>query len=758
MRSLFSLTIILILIIVFPADLIRAREVGDPVTDGGRDDLGIIVMDGSGVHDIGELLLHTGNWGIFGSYPTATFPFSQYPSAEWPAGSGVEHLYVAGIWIGAVRAGVPSVSTSAYDMEFMPTDDPIDIIYNSYEGAPGGNRLPSPLADDDGDGMIDEDWLDGHDNDGDGLIDEDFAAISPQMFSSWFADNMPGITNSYPEHNPLDIMVRMETYQWDEDRFDDFVGVKLTVTNIGDEGLEDIYFGMFVDGDVGRRSSGQYWLDDATGYWNGVRCTDIGPAHVNIGYVYDADGDGGMTTSYFGAMIMGHPVDPLGLAAPVRAGINSYQVFSGDQPYENGGDPVNDFQRYDLMSRRQIDRNNGGPADIRFLVSTGPFAGLGPGESLVFDLGLVAGDGLTGLLENAASCVRLYDGIWFDHDGDPSTGVEGRETPVHGPASGVVIDACRPELSDPIDILEHETVWINADCEQEDMFADFCRYGAGDSLIYMTGVAGRETQVHWTLEQPPEPPMLTGALDIKPGTCRNPFNIKNFDFIMSGNPNKGGKMPVAVLGREGFDVTEIVVSTIRLNGVAPLSQGQSFCDIAGPGEEDGPCNCSVEGPDGYTDLMLKFSNREIAATRVILSIPEPGEKWVLTMTGELEDGTAFQMSDCVTFVGKPPKSEKQDRHYLLTGETRLVGASPNPFNPATTIAFELASPGEVSITVYDVSGRMIRSLVDAYLPAGMHEVTWNGQDGSGTAVASGVYFYRLVAGEIMETRKMVLLR
>jgi len=286
------------------------------------------------------------------------------------------------------------------------------------------------------------------------------------------------------------------------------------------------------------------------------------------------------------------------------------------------------------------------------------------------------------------------------------------------------------------------------------MFADFCRYGAGDSLIFMTGVAGRETQVHWTLEQPP---LMAGSLDIKPGTCRNPFNIRNFDFIMSGNPDKGGRMPVAVLGGEGFDVTGIDVSTVRLNGVAPLSRGQSFCDVAGPGEEDGPCNCSVEGPDGYTDLLLKFSNQEVAATRLILSIPEPGEQWTLTMTGEFDDGTKFQMSDCVTFVGEPPKPDKPDRP-MLTGGTRLVGASPNPFNPVTTIMFELAAPGEVSVTVYDVSGRMIRSLVDGRLPAGMHEVTWNGLDGSGSAVASGVYFYRLVAGEVVQTRKMVLLR
>ncbi len=564
-------------------------------------------------------------------------------------------------------------------MEFMPTDDPIDIIYNSYEGAPGGIRLPSTGADDDGDGMIDEDWLDGHDNDGDGLIDEDFAGISPQMFSSWFSDDMPDSNIIYPEHDPLDVMVRMETYQWDDDEFDDFVGVKFTVTNVGDEILEDIYFGMFTDADVGRRSDGAYWEDDACGYWRGVRESGYGEVYVDLGYAYDEDGDAGMTTSYYGTMILGCSADTEWPTVRGQAEWLTFRTFSGDQPFENGGDPTNDFQRYEAMSRFGWD--SGGSGDCRYLCSTGEYAALQPGESIVFHIANVCGDGLEELLDNAAKCKRFFDGITYEHNGE-------------------------------------------------------------------------ETQVHWMLEEQ----QLAGVLDIKPGTCKNSFNIKNFEFLGSGNPNKGGKLPVAILGGEGFDVADIDISTVRLNGVAPLDNGQSFCDVAGPGDEDGDCNCTTEGPDGHTDLLLKFSNQEIAATRIILSIPQPGEVWTLTMTGEFDDGTEFSMSDCVTFVGEPPNFDKKDRPYLRTGETRLMSASPNPFNPATTIAFELASPGQVSITVYDVSGRMIRSLVNSHMPGGMHEVTWNGRDRNGATVASGVYFYRLVAGEILQTKKMVMLR
>ena len=104
----------------------------------------VMVLDGSPVHDVGNLLVHVPNWGIFGSMPTASTSFSAAPSAEWPAGSGAEYLYVAGLWVGALEGGVPAVSTAAFESEFQPTDDPVDVVYYAAEGDPGGNRIPDP--------------------------------------------------------------------------------------------------------------------------------------------------------------------------------------------------------------------------------------------------------------------------------------------------------------------------------------------------------------------------------------------------------------------------------------------------------------------------------------------------------------------------------------------------------------------------------------------------------------------------------------
>lgn len=90
--------------------------------------------------------------------------------------------------------------------------------------------------------------------------------------------------------------------------------------------------------------------------------------------------------------------------------------------------------------------------------------------------------------------------------------------------------------------------------------------------------------------------------------------------------------------------------------------------------------------------------------------------------------------------------------------TELRQNTPNPFNPATTISFYLARPGPVTLTVYDVTGALVTTLVARSLGEGSHEVDWSGTDARGRRVGSGVYFYRLeTRGETL-TRKLTLLK
>jgi len=83
---------------------------------------------------------------------------------------------------------------------------------------------------------------------------------------------------------------------------------------------------------------------------------------------------------------------------------------------------------------------------------------------------------------------------------------------------------------------------------------------------------------------------------------------------------------------------------------------------------------------------------------------------------------------------------------------------PNPFNPSTVIKFELPRRSELSITVYNLLGQRVIDLVDAEYPAGNHEITWDGKSSSGQQVSTGIYFYRIVAGDYINTKKMILLK
>ncbi|NMC45184.1 MAG: T9SS type A sorting domain-containing protein, partial [candidate division Zixibacteria bacterium] len=83
---------------------------------------------------------------------------------------------------------------------------------------------------------------------------------------------------------------------------------------------------------------------------------------------------------------------------------------------------------------------------------------------------------------------------------------------------------------------------------------------------------------------------------------------------------------------------------------------------------------------------------------------------------------------------------------------------PNPFNPTTTISFTLPKTMTARLDVFDILGRTVRTLHDGPMTAGTHALVWDGKDGEGRAAASGIYFYRLRAGDAGQTRKMILVK
>lgn len=503
---------------------IRVQDVRPPSAGASP----VLELGGENVHNVGSIQLHVSNFGLLGSLPGTNYPYSGAPSAQWPPGSGTEYIFGGGLWVGAIQSGMERVSGLIHShdrmsFEFRPGTGAHERIYRAYESMPGGARLPSASADDDGDGAFDEDPLDGHDDDGDGRTDEDFAAISTQMFSCSYRDDDPAIRFAEPDHVPLGIHVTQSTLAWDSDEARDFIGLEFVITNAGTAPMESVYVGLYVDFDVGQRDRSGVAQDDLVGFWEGKRRAppSRSPRNVKVsmGYAWDADTDEGQAPGWMGIAFLG-AVEPhdLGIVRPVR--LRNFRMFSGTANFFQGGDPTMDYERYLLLAGQgprplappeSLDvrppLRARYPGDYRTLLSCGPFGNLEPGESLRIAAALVVAPSFDALVDRAVAAQLTYDGSWLDCDGDPRTGIDGRERARCLPEAArqcILHSACDPVC--PADCSnrscasharEDECVWQNADCDLE------------EELEILTGVDGRECQVQWLgASFPPVPPAM----------------------------------------------------------------------------------------------------------------------------------------------------------------------------------------------------------------------------------------------------------
>jgi hypothetical protein len=100
----------------------------------------------------------------------------------------------------------------------------------------------------------------------------------------------------------------------------------------------------------------------------------------------------------------------------------------------------------------------------------------------------------------------------------------------------------------------------------------------------------------------------------------------------------------------------------------------------------------------------------------------------------------------------------EDQDVILPDEYILYQNYPNPFNPATTIRFGLPEKSNVHLEIFDILGRQVVTLADKPMEAGYHEIIWDSRNRSGGEVSTGVYFYRLKAGEFNSIKKMLILK
>jgi hypothetical protein len=146
-------------------------------------------------------------------------------------------------------------------------------------------------------------------------------------------------------------------------------------------------------------------------------------------------------------------------------------------------------------------------------------------------------------------------------------------------------------------------------------------------------------------------------------------------------------------------------------------------------------------------------NGEIAR----LSLATPGVVKVRLAEVDLRGVDGRPIDDLGTKIAlRPSDAGKPSAESPAPVCYQLVGARPNPFNAATEIVFRLPRDTHVELRIYDVRGRLVRTLAQQVLPAGEHAVTWNGRDARNKTLSSGVYFYVIKAGEIDAVEKLVI--
>jgi subtilisin family serine protease len=211
-------------------------------------------------------------------------------------------------------------------------------------------------------------------------------------------------------------------------------------------------------------------------------------------------------------------------------------------------------------------------------------------------------------------------------------------------------------------------------------------------------------------------------ININQGTECTPtvarFDNDNYAGIIFGDSN-------GMLHSVRADGTESPNFPIDINGNIKISSALGDID------QDGDFDIVIPNDAGFYTIDIKRPAQEIL--------------WQCYMATYNRSGNIYQST---------PNNDNNQPPVVTT----LHENYPNPFNPETTISFDLGSASPVNIVIYNQKGQIVRTLVNNEMPAGKHHVVWNGRDDNGSPVSSGIYFFKMFAGKYSNTRKMVMMK
>ncbi len=776
----------LLLLALTEGTALARGDIEDP-TVFGRNAQGLLALWPPNLfgHDAGRLSLQITNIGQFGNPRNDNF------NAGWRGG---EYLFQSGLWVGAIGSdSEPHVST-AVPSEFRPDLDPRWTVRESFEGVKNGQRvgvLGNAFADDDFDGLVDEDFLNGLDDDGDGRVDEDFAAVGQQMLACMYRDDTPEAVSSTTDHYPLNLLVKQASFQWSTDAVDEFVGIEFEIINTGEQRLKQLYLGFFSDSDAGPPSAPSFWTDDLVG-WAHIDTTVVdpnlnGPCSVfdlsmDAAYMWDAPDNGTTTTGgdvpgVFGSLFLGHSTDDTGIRAPQSVGLTTVVWFSSTGA---NSDPRNDDERYALLSSgTKPTRPGNRPDDYRYVIAAGPFAQLNPQESLIFQTAYVIGNGHTGFRTNAVNAQRVFNGIYVDADQNPETGIDGKERCLRAlePGDEVVWDDPCDTLGTSITHRRPECLWVDADCNP------------------CTGIQGGEQLVNWVgTVAPPAPanntdPTLDPLRDpdlrafVLPAADRKVILQWDNSSELSADPITGEQLfegyrvwradnwerpegsvgpsaeewmkiaefrlnPDAAQEKSALHLREATVRTVIPIGVT--DDGKNVYPIG---------RYQYEDTDGIINGKLYFYS---VTAFGVLERRNP-------VTGELEK---------LELGGQPNATEADAviaRWDAVSGGCDRVTVVPNPYRggagwdliPAdhdptgTKLAFRNLPEGRSTIRIYTLAADLVQT-IEHESAGGDGTVFWNMVSRNGQNITSGVYLYSVeassgdAAGQICRGRFVII--
>ena len=192
----------------------------------------------------------------------------------------------------------------------------------------------------------------------------------------------------------------------------------------------------------------------------------------------------------------------------------------------------------------------------------------------------------------------------------------------------------------------------------------------------------------------------------------------------------------------------------RLNSGLPDNDLRSLAEDSQGNLWIGSCD-EVTRFDGVNWTVHNADNSELPPSAHIecLATDAQGNLWV----GTLGEGLFVYREGGVILPGTPTAVEER-RSAEVPLAFSLHQNYPNPFNPETTISYDVAKPGTVCLSVYALTGQLVRTLVEDERSAGSYSVLWDGRDGAGRDVGSGVYLCRMEAGDYHAARKLVFVQ